>query len=790
MENQAEKVYVAVGADWYDGFTTLQWALKKWSNDEISIVILHAANTICKDYVYTPIGKLPTSSVNEEKVKVLERIEDANRDKILSQYIAACGEVKAEVMQIENSDQEPLHKQILEIISSFRITKLVLSLGFMKYSSWKSRTRTATNSSFYVVRHKPEFCDLFVICGGRLVFLRGENDEEGYIEDDRGSILAKLKEKNYSIRNWLGKIVWPEDGVNYSNNPPDSPSSSRSHDSTQQWEKIGLEIEHYANKLLSLHKEEGEFDGANAILKEYSTELCIPENMDAAERIHALKTRIQNARDMIEFNRKHTNVAKERREKAKWAISICNTRAEELEDNLNEEIAKAADLNKEIESRKEEIYELECEVEQKRSKLSSILELQNELTSKLHMSSSARARAEAQLEKAAQARAEMIEEIEKLRKQRVILQRRIEFCKEKDAIGEVSKSIGLGFDFREFSGAEIKEATQDFSEHLRLKSGGRSTDVWKGRINHIMVAVKIYNSANEESLASKVKLLNQIRHLNVLAAIGFCTELNCIVYEHAHNGTLSDALFSTGQGSKNKNPGLTWYDRIRIAAEICSALGYLHRVKPKPIIHGNLKPSKILLDRNNIVKINCLRDPWSHYELGIKLDVRAFGKLVVQLLTGENWSDTTDNAGLDQSAGPWPMDLAMELCSIAKKCLSDEGMAKMPTREINDVRKRADSVAADGESSATVAEESADVGDLSNVPSAFICPIYQDVMRNPHLAADGFSYELEAIDEWLKTGHDTSPVTNLRLTHKLLTPNHTLRSVIQDWQNKGPSSNN
>lgn len=57
-------------------------------------------------------------------------------------------------------------------------------------------------------------------------------------------------------------------------------------------------------------------------------------------------------------------------------------------------------------------------------------------------------------------------------------------------------------------------------------------------------------------------------------------------------------------------------------------------------------------------------------------------------------------------------------------------------------------------------------------------------MRNPHLAADGFSYEMEAIDQWLKTGHDTSPMTNLRLKHKLLVPNHTLRSLIEDWSNK------
>ncbi|KAL6582935.1 hypothetical protein OROMI_005013 [Orobanche minor] len=790
METQPDNVYVAIGTDLYDGCSTLQWTLRKWSDNGISIVILHAANNICKDYVYTPIGKLPTSSVSEEKIKVLEKTEEANRNKILSHYIAFCSKVKVEVMEIEKDEQKPLHKQILEIVSSLRITKLVMSLHFMRYLSWKSRI--AVSESFHIVRHKPDFCEMFVICEGRLVFLRGENDEEGFIEDDRGFMLAKLKEKNSSIRNWLGKI-FPENVASISDNSPDSPSSFRSNDSTHQWEKIGQEIEQYVNELLSLHDHEGEidFDGANAILKKNSTELFGRENMDAAERIQVLKSRIQIARDKIQSNRKHANAAKERREKAKWAISICNTKAEELADCLNEETVKYVDLNNEIESRKEEINELGSDVDQKRSKLNSILELQKELTSKLHLSSSAKARAEAQLDKAVRTRAEIVQEIEKLRKDRDVLQRRVEFCKEKDALNNVSNSNDLGFDFREFSAAEITAATEDFSEHLRLKSGGRWTDIYRGRINHITVAVKMYNTAIAQSvgaITSKVKLRSQVRHPNILATVGFCSELNCIVYEYMHNGSLSETLFSTRRISKKKNHSLSWNTRIRIASEICSALGFLHKAKPKPIIHGNLKPSKVLLDRSNVSKINGLKDPRSYDEPDIELDVRAFGTLVLQLLTGKDSDDVAETVGLDPSAGTWPTDLAMELYSIATKCLSDDEMVMMPTREMNDVRKRADMVGENREFCVDVEESTDDVTDLSNVPSAFLCPIYQDVMKNPHLAADGFSYELEAIDEWLKTEHDTSPMTNLRLTHKLLTPNHTLRSVIQDWQNKGSAA--
>ncbi|KAL9304682.1 putative U-box domain-containing protein 55 [Arabidopsis thaliana] len=66
-------------------------------------------------------------------------------------------------------------------------------------------------------------------------------------------------------------------------------------------------------------------------------------------------------------------------------------------------------------------------------------------------------------------------------------------------------------------------------------------------------------------------------------------------------------------------------------------------------------------------------------------------------------------------------------------------------------------------------------------PSYFICPISQEVMREPRVAADGFTYEAESLSEWLDNGHETSPMTNLKLAHNNLVPNHALRSAIQEW---------
>lgn len=59
-------------------------------------------------------------------------------------------------------------------------------------------------------------------------------------------------------------------------------------------------------------------------------------------------------------------------------------------------------------------------------------------------------------------------------------------------------------------------------------------------------------------------------------------------------------------------------------------------------------------------------------------------------------------------------------------------------------------------------------------------------MKDPHVAADGYTYEAEAIKGWLESGHETSPMSNLPLPHLKLTPNHTLRSAIQEWVMQHP----
>mmetsp|Transcript_30169 Transcript_30169/g.79772 ORF Transcript_30169/g.79772 Transcript_30169/m.79772 type:complete len:317 (+) Transcript_30169:75-1025(+) len=61
------------------------------------------------------------------------------------------------------------------------------------------------------------------------------------------------------------------------------------------------------------------------------------------------------------------------------------------------------------------------------------------------------------------------------------------------------------------------------------------------------------------------------------------------------------------------------------------------------------------------------------------------------------------------------------------------------------------------------------------------CPISDKVMDHPVFAADGYTYEREAIEAWLASSGE-SPVTKQPLEHRNLVPNHQLRGEIECWK--------
>uniref|UniRef100_A0A2N9F7D2 RING-type E3 ubiquitin transferase n=1 Tax=Fagus sylvatica TaxID=28930 RepID=A0A2N9F7D2_FAGSY len=374
--------------------------------------------------------------------------------------------------------------------------------------------------------------------------------------------------------------------------------------------------------------------------------------------------------------------------------------------------------------------------------------------------------------------------------------------------------------FSEFSFSEIEEATQNFDPSLKMGEG-RHGNIYKGFLREIQVAIKVlqhHNFQDPSRFQSEVDTLNNLRHPNLVTLIGYCQEVQALIYEYVPYGSLEDRL-----SCKDNTPPLSWQIRVRIATELCSALIFLHSCKPRSILLGDLTPAKVLLEANFVSKLcdygNCSLQ--SHYqssnnnitqcwrtepkgsnfayldpeflstgELTLKSDAYSFGITLLQLLTGRPpWGITKEvqyalDAGklqdlLDPLAGDWPFVLAEELAHLALRCCEvyqknrpDLGLDVWPVLE--PMR------ALCGDSSLPQLSSK----EHSEPPSYFLCPISQDIMQDPHVAADGFTYEAKFLREWFDSGHDTSPMTNLNLEHCNLVANHALRSAIQEWQQK------
>ena len=64
-------------------------------------------------------------------------------------------------------------------------------------------------------------------------------------------------------------------------------------------------------------------------------------------------------------------------------------------------------------------------------------------------------------------------------------------------------------------------------------------------------------------------------------------------------------------------------------------------------------------------------------------------------------------------------------------------------------------------------------------PDEHYCPISKEIMEDPVLTADGFTYERRSIEKWFKD-HDISPMTGMRVKRDVV-PNISLRKLIKDW---------
>ncbi|KAI4312777.1 hypothetical protein MLD38_037571 [Melastoma candidum] len=157
---------------------------------------------------------------------------------------------------------------------------------------------------------------------------------------------------------------------------------------------------------------------------------------------------------------------------------------------------------------------------------------------------------------------------------------------------------------------EIVKATGNFS--LLIGSGGFG-NVYRGRLTRgrslRKVAVKVVDCSTGRrrlALEQELGVLLQLRHENIVEILGYCIdreEEGALIFDYVSNGTIEEKLHPERRSceetpSRRSSKTLPWKNRVKIAFQLARAIEYLHR---KSVIHGDIKPSNVLLDED----LNC-----------------------------------------------------------------------------------------------------------------------------------------------------------------------------------------
>ncbi|KAF7141052.1 hypothetical protein RHSIM_Rhsim06G0209500 [Rhododendron simsii] len=152
-----------------------------------------------------------------------------------------------------------------------------------------------------------------------------------------------------------------------------------------------------------------------------------------------------------------------------------------------------------------------------------------------------------------------------------------------------------------FSFEELKSCTQNFQ--IRLGQGGFGA-VFEGVLSDgRKVAVKQLDSIvqGRKEFLAEVNTIGKVEHFQLVRLIGYGAEKSnrILVYEHMFNGSLDKWIFN-----RDKAKTLDWKTRQEIIYGVAKGLQYLHEECHRNIIHFDIKPQNILLDKDFKAKIS------------------------------------------------------------------------------------------------------------------------------------------------------------------------------------------
>ncbi|XP_031108988.1 U-box domain-containing protein 32 isoform X2 [Ipomoea triloba] len=788
-------VFVAVGKNVKEGKSTLYWAVKSFSRKRICLLHVHQPTQLLS----AMDGKLSNTKLKQAAVKACQELERQKMHKLVNQYLVFLDQagIQGDKMWLEMNDVE---KGIVQVIREQNIRWLVMGAAAEKYYS-KKLSGLKSNKAIFVCQHAPVSCHIWFICSGCLIYTRDLNV---------GSVLPSPSELSSPRRNGdtvtLDELAKDSDDENADNCQETSTSV-----------KVMNELKSTTSMSVETKEKNSPSDLGNQCQAHMLQSWSPPQLEEKSNRETTDdRSKLEHAITDAENAKQRAFEESLRRWRAEEETMEAIREAEASEKVCAEEVKRRKEIEEMLALQTQELEKLKVQHNQLSEELQMIKEQEPALQDQIEQSSCAEKELEEKIIQAVELLISFKARRDALKMERDTAIRELNILKK--LVKEDNVDF-LGSRFFEFSFSDITEATKNFDPSLKIGEGNFGS-VYKGILRHLKVAIKMLpsnGSISDSEFEYEAEALSRVRHPNLVTLIGYCSESRSVVYEYLDNGNLEYHLFSQARSRL-----LHWQYRIRIAIEICSALIFLHANSPC-LVHGNLKPSNILLDAKFVSKIsdlgiirlisksgnpfNCTTpSTMDNPEASIyvdpdfvkegdqtaKSDVYAFGIVILQLLTARPASGIVRDVYcalesgnfttvLDFSAGDWPIEQAEELAYLGVRCCQTIGSNRPDLVSevwpmLEPMKYLCTLPPSDSNSSCLGSKTQ------KRIPSHFVCPIFQEVMEDPYIAADGFTYEADAIKGWLYSGHETSPMTNLTLDHCDLIPNYALYYAIQEWQ--------
>ncbi|KAL0397912.1 UNVERIFIED_CONTAM: U-box domain-containing protein 33 [Sesamum calycinum] len=750
-----DMMFVALGKDVKESETVLAWALN--NSRGMKICILHVHQPAQK---LPMMGtKVPISLLEEHQVKAYHENERHEMSKILGKYIRLCDQAGVQAEKV-CTEMDSIEKGIVQLISKHGVKWLVMGAAANKSYSRESKLNGIN----------PE--------GESPLFQASPNTEAAQSLRSRsvaeGESQIKFPSSTRNYRRFRSDNLGMQLLVSSNVSGGLSPRGSLHPEGNSDWGGLFMKNSSVGSNFSTCSSSEINED--SSIVPRPSTEIVLQKNEDHHHSSMASSDIEGSMNDELYNQLEHLVVEAEscgkeayeesiRRKKAEKDVIDAIRRAKASETMYTEELRRRREIEEALARGKEETDKMKRDLDEIMEKLRVAQEQKFSLERQIADSDQMVEELEQKMFSAVELLQKYKVERDKLQVERDNALRMAEELREKQA--EEASSSSVSQFFSEFSFLEIEEATSNFSQALQIGKG-----------------------------VMEVNILSKLRHPNIVTLIGACPEAWALVYEYLPNGSLEDRL-----NCKNNTPPLSWKTRIRIAAELCSALIFLHSCQPLGIVHGDLKPANILLDENFVSKLSdfgicralsqdefsknnttlcCRTDPKGTFvyidpeflatgELTSKSDVYSFGIILLRLLTGRPALGITKEVQYALDKGNLK-DLLDSTAGTGLLCKQTVAYLAISCADMN--RRHRPDLASEVWRVLEPMKVSCGVSSLR---------LRAEIMQDPVVAADGFTYESEALKGWLESGHDTSPMTNLQLPHRDLVPNHALRSAIQEW---------